>query len=176
MIGNLTGRQILLIVIIIIIIIWLLGWLFYKPTSTQTTQVSHLGQLQPNITQINTAPMPVMSNSVGQENLVANTPFILYYFYKQSCPYCKKFSSAWNEVSNKLKGINGLSVRAIDATNPENDNLAFYYNITGYPTVILVTPDKNVEYTGDRSAEDLYNFVISILNEYSQNNQYPQNY
>ena len=47
----------------------------------------------------------------------------------------------------------------------KNENLAFYYNISAYPTIILVTPNRNIEYSGDRTVEDLQQFVIKHINE-----------
>ena len=177
MIGNLTGQQILLIIIGIIVIIWLISWLMTKnkpipvqqvirepmQMTSQQSGVVQSGIGQPNLPQQVTIP-------IGSE-LLQETPFTLYYFYRPTCGYCNQFESVWKEVSNGLKNMNGISVRAVDSTKPENENITFYYNITTVPTIILVTPDKNIEYTGDRSANDLYNFVISHTKEYYQNNQ-----
>ncbi len=79
-----------------------------------------------------------------------------------------KIFPVWNDVADKLKGIDGISVEAIDATKSENENLAFYYNIQKYPTVILVTPDKNIEYSGNRTSSDLYRFVVSNIASYAK--------
>ncbi|XWV25148.1 thioredoxin domain-containing protein [Tupanvirus deep ocean] len=197
MIGNLTAQQILLIILGIVVLLWLIYWLVScKKTNkvvTNQPQYRHPGyvinQQQPIIRQPQ-APQttvqqhpPVQQSPVVQpgQNISADTvtqqesPFTLYYFHSPLCKHCKDFNPAWEEVANRLKNINGINMHKIDATRSENENLAFYYNITGYPTVILVTPDKNVEYNGDRSAHDLHNFVVSNVNEYSQNNQYVPN-
>ena len=71
------------------------------------------------------------------------------------------------EIVSKLKGINGISAQVIDITKPENDNLSFYYNVTLTPTVILKTPDKSIEYAGSGTSDDLHNFIIVALGEYS---------
>lgn len=92
--------------------------------------------------------------------------FTLYYFYSPICGHCKQFYPVWNEVFNKLKHISSLSIHAINGTKPENENLAFYYNIVGFPTVILVTPNKYIVYEGPRNVEDLYKFIILNMNEH----------
>lgn len=92
-----------------------------------------------------------------------NTPFTLYNFYSPKCPACRNFANNWDRSVDGLKKLGGLSIHAKDVTKPENENLAFYYNVTRLPTVILVTPDKNIEYNGDRSVEDLQNFVVSNM-------------
>lgn len=185
MIGNLTGQQILLIIIVIIILLWLIYWFMNhsknkttnvtnpsntfnqtKHPNTQQTQIKSYSSQPTNATQI-TSVIPV-----GQIHEQIQTPFVLYYFYSPTCGYCKQFWPAWHTVVNKLKDVKGISVKAIDATHPENENLAFYYNISGYPTVILTTPDRDIEYTGNRNSEDLYKFVVSNINDYTQRNEY----
>lgn len=84
----------------------------------------------------------------------------IYYFYSPQCGYCKQFTNTWNELVNKNKDLEFISV---DATVKENQNLAFYYNINKFPTIILVTPKKTSEYTGNRSYAEILNFVRSNL-------------
>lgn len=157
--GNWTVTKIIAIILLIILVIWFIGWIFKKkpvPANNQPTN-------QP----IN-APS---NNAVASPNNLSNTPFVLYYFYSQSCPHCINFAPAWNEIVNRLKNIKGLSIRTVDTNKPENEKLAFYYNITGSPTVILVTPDNTLEYSGNRSASDVYNFVVTNLQPYGIINQ-----
>lgn len=93
-------------------------------------------------------------------------PFTLYNFYSPRCMYSVEFMPVWNSVAKNLSGISSLSVRAVDATLPKNEDLAFYYNISAYPTIILVTPNRNIEYSGNRAVEDLQQFVVKHINEY----------
>lgn len=99
---------------------------------------------------------------------VRKAPFTLYNFYSPMCGASMKFMPVWQEVAKRLKNINAIDIRTVDATKPQNETLTFYYNITSYPTIILVTPDRNIEYNGDYNAEDLYQFVIRIMNECMQ--------
>jgi thiol-disulfide isomerase/thioredoxin len=149
MIGNLTARHIIIIIIAIIVVLLLVKWLTSKP-STGKYMYSYGYRRPPK----NPTTQP-------------ESPFILYYFYSPTCDHCKQFSPVWNELVNALQNTKNITIRAVDATKPENENLAFYYNVTGYPTVVLVTPDKkSIEYTGDRSYNDLYQFVESNLSKY----------
>ena len=173
MIGNLTGKQILMIIVGVIVLLWLIQWLTSPKRRVVQTQTIKSPQQVPSPQQVqqlqSPQPRQPVTTTVGLETAQPDTPFVLYNFYSPNCGHCKNFTPAWNEVADKLKGITGISVRAIDASKPENENLAFYYNITGYPTVILVTPDKNIEYSGDRSANDLHQFVVTNINQYAQN-------
>jgi thiol-disulfide isomerase/thioredoxin len=199
MIKNLTGQHILLIIIVIIIILWFISWLISRSSKSITTtaaqdmlnqyQQAHqnqnsqiVGQTHPVNTQLNKIPNTVIAgpevphqHQQQQQQQQQETPFVLYYFYSPTCGYCKQFLPSWNTVVNKLKGLNEITPKTIDATKPENENLAFYYNITGYPTVILTTPDRDIEYTGNRTPDDLYKFVLSNINNNNntQNDMYP---
>lgn len=84
----------------------------------------------------------------------------IYYFYSPQCGYCKQFTSIWNDLVNNNKDLEFVS---IDATLKENQNLAFYYNINKFPTIILVTPKKTTEYSGNRSYTEILNFIKSNL-------------
>ena len=58
------------------------------------------------------------------------------------------------------------ATREIDGSLNSNANLMFYYNVTKYPTVILVMPKRNVEYVGDRSGQNLYQFVERSISDH----------
>ena len=189
---NLTGKQLLLIILAIIIMLWFINWLMNRGKGVKLSpqqmaaaataaairqQQQHMAAGQQMTAQQQMAAQQMLAQQqpgvLGfDDQSKQEAPFILYYFHDPNCGACKNFSPVWNEVASKLTGINNLSIRTIHSTKPENENLSFYYNITGTPTVILVTPDRNIEYTGNRTADDLYNFVINNLKEYAQNPQY----
>ena len=155
-----------------------LNWLRDRKNNSMAHQSGHIQKIAPQQRQ---QIAPQRQQQIAAQTLIndddnngqfTNTPFILYYHYNPNCGACKNFTPVWNEISNKLQNIPGISVRAIDSTRPENETLTFYYNITQTPTIILVTPNKNIEYTGDRNAADIYDFIINSLNEHAR--QQPQ--
>lgn len=158
---NWTVTQIIAIILLILLVIWAIYRLFRGNTPKPLYQPNAvpLNQLNSQNNQTSNFSNPIESQDT--------TPFILYYFYSPGCPHCDNFSPAWEEVFSRLKNVKNLTIRKVDTSKPENENLAFYYNITGSPTVILVTPDKNIEYFGNRSAEDVYQFVTSNLAQYN---------
>lgn len=175
MICNLSGTQILLIIIGILFLIWLINFLLKKWKSpADITPVP--SKLQPGVPVLNPSMAPLqpgLSNlQPGVPNLNPSTghikirPYKLYYFYSPHCMHCRNFDPVWDSLQNELRKFNNLSVYKIDGTNPNNTNLVFYYGISGFPTIILEGPNKNIEYTGDRSLDDLYNFVTrNIFNQ-----------
>ncbi len=56
--------------------------------------------------------------------------------------------SAWNTVKNNLQNVPELTVIGVDGNDPNNDVLSFYYKVQKFPTIILTTPNNNIEYVG----------------------------
>ncbi|CAH6420299.1 Thioredoxin [uncultured virus] len=139
--------------------------------------------IQPTRPASTTRPYLNQSN-VSDAATAATTPlFTLYNFSKPTCPYCRKFEPTWSELASGLSSSpsdlrssvartsglgspSDLRAELIDISKPENEALAFYFNVEGVPTIILVTPDQIIEYSGNRSLEDLHNFVVTHLNAY----------
>lgn len=83
----------------------------------------------------------------------------LYYFYHPECPHCKSFMPIWTNFVNQSTHKSSTEFIAIDASDDINDNLVFYYNIQGYPTILMVTDKKHTKYDGNRTVEDLNDFI-----------------
>lgn len=162
MIENLTWRHILLLVIAIIILIWLINWLTSCKKKSKNVHSPHkTSDMRQHKISDSPKGMPISTEPQQQ------TLFILYYFYNPNCPHCVNFNPVWNQIYQKFKNIKSLSMRAINATKTENDNLTFYYNVTAFPTIILVTPDRNIEYSNrPRTAQELEKFVMSNIKSY----------
>ena len=169
---NLNGKQLLLIILAIIILIWFVTWLMNRNKSTATTQQQLANPqrgLARNNQQNTTAQQPI--NAILSDQANRDAPFILYYFFNPNCGACKKFEPVWQQIVAEFKGVPGIATRAVDITDmtkPENESLSFYYNITQTPTIILATPTKHVEYSGNRSSEDITNFILTNLTDYVQ--------
>jgi thiol-disulfide isomerase/thioredoxin len=171
MVGNLTGKQILLIILAIIIVLWGINYymnynlvkkvtdLFYKPTAVPAKVPIQQRQI-----------VQKEKSSVPSSQTEEQVPFTLYIFYSPQCGYCKSFFPVARQVAGHLQERKDIVVRFIDATKPENENIAFYYNINAYPTIILVTPNRNIEYAGNRTVQDFYQFIVGHMNDYYEKN------
>lgn len=181
MLTNLSITQIVAIIVVIIIIIWL-GYRYIWKNDNRSTAIA--GQNAPPENQATnqsrnqmvseTASMTSMSSvpRVENGNASGQSPYTLYYFYSPQCGHCNNFKPNWDKVTEAVKSLKvttkteeeyGVNTKAVDASDNKNGNIIFYYNISALPTVILVTPSKTIEYTGDRDPEDLYKFVYSNL-------------
>lgn len=101
--------------------------------------------------------------SNGNNTKNGRETFVLYNFYNPSCPCCQKFLPTWNILVQQIGKINVIEPKLVDVTNPENENLTFYYNVTEVPSIILVTPNNVVKYVGDRELENLTSFVHTYV-------------
>lgn len=104
---------------------------------------------------------------INEKTLRQKPVFRLYIFYSPECDYCKTFIPETIKVKKQLDNFPEILVEHIDVTQPENDNIAFYYNVETVPNTIFITPEKNVQYIGERSAAGLYEFVVKQIKEYS---------
>lgn len=88
-------------------------------------------------------------------------PYTLYYFYMDGCGHCDRFNPEWKKlpVSEIYKPV---KINMNDGAS--GTDKAKLYNVKGAPTLILIsnTNDKEFyEYNGNRTIEDINNFVIS---------------
>jgi protein disulfide-isomerase A6 len=97
----------------------------------------------------------IFKNLSGGSNL--NT---LYLFKAEWCGHCKNFKNTWNELKNTLG--NEINLVAYDAD--KDAETIKNYNIDGYPTLILKSNNKAIEYVGSRDLDSIKNFI----NEYTK--------
>jgi len=76
-------------------------------------------------------------------------------FYKKTCHFCSEFLPTWYRVVNDLP--NGVKYEEIECN--ENVKKAGEYNITGVPTLILLSNDEKKIYMGNRSYDDISRFL-----------------
>ncbi len=132
---------IIIIVVVLIVVIW---YLKKSKTKNNKDTKSVLSEI-------------MSDNNKDDDNRM---PYMFYYFSSPKCVHCKKFNQIWNELEKRLEDINNISLKKINVNNPKNTDLVDYYNIKGVPTLILVTPEKTIEYEGDRNLEYLYSFIV----------------
>ena len=135
MLGNLNETHYLLIIVSAILILYAIYW-FQAKTQKK--------------------PQPLKTRAPQSPS---NPPVVLYNFYSPMCGYCRQFMPAWEQLKAELRGNLNLELRSINATDPQNERLTFYYNVDKYPTIILVTPGKNIEYVGNRTVDDIKDFL-----------------
>jgi hypothetical protein len=92
------------------------------------------------------------------ENFVANKNYSIEYYYMKGCSHCEKFNNTgiWEELEKTY----GKSIKFNKYENRENPDKVKKYDITGFPTIIIISNEKIVEeYNGNRSKDDLEKFI-----------------
>lgn len=108
-------------------------------------------------------PDSPVRNTVDDPNENINYPFIIYLFYSKKCIWAQKFMPEWNNLVKMFNGSRIIKLIAIDINDPANEHIVFYYDITESPTIHLVTPRRNVQYNGVRTADKIHDFVAYFV-------------
>jgi thiol-disulfide isomerase/thioredoxin len=123
--------------------------------------------------------------SIGPENTlyfdseIKKSPSFVK-FYSPSCSHCIAMKPAWDEMSNELlKDYTGdliiMEVNADALSNIKHQNIV--NDVNGFPTIMSITAEgiKSKDYTGNRSKEDLINFIIDSFKISKKTSNIPTN-
>jgi protein disulfide-isomerase-like protein len=83
----------------------------------------------------------------------------LVLFKAEWCGHCRNFKPTWEAMKNSLTNID---FKTYDADNDES--VMSKYGIQGFPTIVLEKNDKVIEYNGERSVDNIIQFVNENLN------------
>jgi len=86
-------------------------------------------------------------------------PYTLYLFYSPNCGACNAFKSTWSELTEDFKGNNLVQLVPVNADDPANRKLSFYYNIKHVPTLIMKDNKGFTTYDGPRDRQSLINYI-----------------
>jgi thiol-disulfide isomerase/thioredoxin len=76
-------------------------------------------------------------------------------FKAEWCGHCKSFKKTWNELKNENKN----NINFVTYDSELNKNEISKYKIEGFPTLVLLTNDKAIEYVGPRNKEAIEEFI-----------------
>jgi thioredoxin-like negative regulator of GroEL len=84
----------------------------------------------------------------------------LYLFKAEWCGHCKNFKSTWEKLQKEMNGHVDFVTYDADTHKKEIND----FDIQGFPTLILKTNNKTIEFNGERDIDSLKEF-IQIYNE-----------
>ncbi|CAH1118772.1 unnamed protein product [Phaedon cochleariae] len=82
-------------------------------------------------------------------------------FFAPWCGHCKRLSPTWDNLREKFSARRDVSIVEVNCTLEPNKHLCNEEEVEGFPSLFLYKDGIKVsEYSGSRSLEDLYDFVI----------------
>jgi len=122
--------------------------------------------------------MSIANNSKKPNDFCVDGPFehagnpndhdvhvILYHW--ATCPPCKAFVPVWkDEFLPLIKNSSRIYASTCERTHIPNEIV----NIDSFPTIMIIYNDKMEKYEGLRTAKDLYDHLLQIVNKISKNN------
>jgi hypothetical protein len=95
-----------------------------------------------------------------------NSLYSLMFFYMETCPNCIEFKPIWNKCKKQLRNSRFGKSLCMTDISAENSNLISKYNITQFPTILLINNNSDdsgmplaIHYEGPRTQEGLMVFV-----------------
>lgn len=85
-------------------------------------------------------------------------------FFAPWCGHCKRMAPTYDELGRKFIGHDQVKIAKVDCTQEVNRALCNEQNVDGFPTLFLYkNGEKLSEYNGDRSLNDMANFISRNL-------------
>jgi len=76
------------------------------------------------------------------------------------CYWSKKLAPTWEELKTAMSGKD-IEIVDLKCDIESNEELCARYQIEGYPSIKLIQGNNIIDYEGDRSLEDMKNFINS---------------
>jgi hypothetical protein len=85
----------------------------------------------------------------------------ILFLYMNGCGWCEKFRPQWDEFTKKYAAeLSSLGVEAAAYERSEAESREFTPQVSGYPTVLFVSPSGSVtKFEGERTEDALIAFV-----------------
>eukprot|EP00002_Diphylleia_rotans_P036622 TRINITY_DN808_c0_g1_i1.p1 TRINITY_DN808_c0_g1~~TRINITY_DN808_c0_g1_i1.p1 ORF type:complete len:498 (-),score=115.39 TRINITY_DN808_c0_g1_i1:230-1723(-) len=123
-----------------------------------------LGRIEPHVRseqipeQNDDEPVTIVVGDSYEDVVINSDSDVFVEFYAPWCGHCKALAPIWEELAEVVSEYDNLVIAKIDAT--ANDVAGI--EVQGYPTLFYYSAKNKqtpVEYEGDRTLEDLLNFI-----------------
>lgn len=87
-------------------------------------------------------------------------------FYAPWCGHCKRMAGTWKELAADMEtnhSDEGIVIAEVDST--QDREVTQRFGVTGYPSLKYIAGGKVYTYKGDRSLEDMKEFVLKRFAE-----------
>lgn len=90
-------------------------------------------------------------------------------FYAPWCGHCMRLAPTWEQLAEKFVGTDAVKIAKVDCTLEVNKELCGDQDVNGFPTVFIYkNGEKLSEYNGNRSLDDLHDFVTRHMGEHDE--------
>merc|ERR1719500_1320735 len=105
----------------------------------------------------NATPVKVLVSSNFAEVALDASKDVLVEFYAPWCGHCKKLAPIWDDLGERFKDSDKITIAKIDMTANELADV----KVRGFPTIKLFKAGDNavVDYTGGRALQDFVKFL-----------------
>lgn len=104
-------------------------------------------------------------HALNKEIINSDENAVIYYFYTEWCPYCKKAKPEWDKFKDVYgeQTVNGYKLEFKEVDADKDEDIANKFKVEGYPTIKLIKDGTIVEYDAKPKFETLEKFVKSSL-------------
>lgn len=97
-------------------------------------------------------------------NLLSENDVAIVKFYVNYCGWCKKLAPTWTEFENEYnnKIINNKKIMVLSVDCEKHQDMCSFFEIKGYPTILIIQKDKTIEYNDERTVTALKNVVNNV--------------
>jgi thiol-disulfide isomerase/thioredoxin len=79
----------------------------------------------------------------------------LFLFKADWCPHCQNFAKTWSDLKSELSN----NIKFVTYDSEKNANKIKAFKVSGFPTLILKSGNKAIEYVGPRDMPSIKNFL-----------------
>jgi hypothetical protein len=90
-----------------------------------------------------------------------DTTVLEKYYYLPKCPYCVAFSNEWSKFQ-AAADPSLITATPVDASTANGSKESSDAGVSGYPTIKITKNGNTVDYTGERTAEAINDYIANL--------------
>ncbi len=107
----------------------------------------------------------------SMEKAIAKNKPIIAFFYTDWCGFCQRFAPTFAKIAKDPQIKKNFAIAFVNCEQEENSKYVQEYEVQGYPTVYVITPDGKKEHLDNNtffnadSVEVVKNNALNIIGE-----------
>ena len=82
----------------------------------------------------------------------------IVFVYADWCGHCTRFKPEWSKVEQECKSRN-ITTTALNVDDEQNSEFISKYEVNSFPTLLVFKGSQFTKYEGDRTSDQIVNFV-----------------